>query len=318
MALAIRCVDLKKTYSGKPPVEAVRGIDLAVEEGECFGVLGPNGAGKTTTIEMLEGLLPPTAGEIEILGIRWRDDAEAIRHRIGITLQETRFSDKLTVLETVTLFRNFYRRGIEPAAAIARVSLQDKTRTWIKNLSGGQKQRLAVAIALVGDPDLLFLDEPTTGLDPHSRRDVWDIISECRRQGRTTVLTTHYMEEAERLCDRIAIVDHGRVIALGSPPQLIAQLGGEHVIEFSLKSALEPQVDPAAWCNLPAVIDCRYENGAIRLNVTEPHVALPALLGRLAERQWQLASLITRQASLDDVFVALAGHEFEPAEETAE
>lgn len=314
MPLAIRCRELKKTYDGKPPVEAVRGLDLAVEEGECFGVLGPNGAGKTTTVEMLEGLLQPTGGEIEILGMRWEKQSDSIRQRIGISLQETKFSDKLTVRETLRLFRSFYHRGIEAEAAIAKVSLEEKTNTWYRELSGGQKQRLAVAAALIGDPVLLFLDEPTTGLDPISRRQLWDIILDCRRQGRTTVLTTHYMEEAERLCDRVAIVDQGRVIALGSPRELIARLGGDHVVEFSLSEADRSLVAADAWNELPAVTCSRLEGEAIHLSVTEPHVAIPALLARLAERNGRLASLTTRHASLDDVFVALTGRQFEPTE----
>lgn len=313
---AIHCTDLRKTYHGKPPVDAVRGVDLEVREGECFGVLGPNGAGKTTTIEMLEGLIAPTSGTIEILGMRWSDQANAIQQRIGISLQETRFSDKLTVRETVTLFRSFYQTGIEHTEAIARVELQEKADTWVKNLSGGQRQRLAVAVALVGDPEILFLDEPTTGLDPHSRRQVWEIVAAWRRQGRTTVLTTHYMEEAERLCDRVAIIDHGRLFALGSPKELIAQLGGEHVIEFSLQSSEAMTLPADSWLELPAVTGCRYENDAIHLSVAEPHVALPALLEKLAERNWHLASLTTRHASLDDVFVVLTGRQFEPEEET--
>src|SRR3954454_22931530 len=221
MPHAIVCRQLVKRYDGKPPVEAVRGLDLTVEEGECFGLLGPNGAGKTTTLEVIEGLLDATSGDVEVLGMKWRTNAAEIRERIGISLQETRLSDKLTVRETVTLFRSFYREGIDPDEAIRRVSLEEKTGSWIVKLSGGQKQRLAVACALVGDPQLLFLDEPTTGLDPQSRRMLWDVILAFKEQGGSVLLTTHYMDEAERLCDRVGVMDHGKMIALGKPNELI-------------------------------------------------------------------------------------------------
>src|SRR2546422_7076354 len=234
MATSIRCTNLFKRYEGKQPVEAVCGLDLAVESGECFGLLGPNGAGKTTTIEIIEGLLEPTSGDVAVLGMHWGKHEDQIRQRIGISLQETRLSEKLSVMETLTLFRSFYRRGLEPDEAMRRVSLDEKASAWVGKLSGGQKQRLAVACALVGDPDLLFLDEPTTGLDPQSRRQVWEIVRDLRRRGRTTLLTTHYMDEAERLCDRVAGGDHGRGIALGTPSELIASLKGEHVVEFAV------------------------------------------------------------------------------------
>jgi ABC-2 type transport system ATP-binding protein len=316
MNAVIHCENLVKTYDGKPPVEAVRGLNLAVLEGECFGLLGPNGAGKTTTIEIIEGLLAPTSGEVAVLGRHWGrgEDDDAIRQRIGISLQETKLSDKLTVRETIRLFRSFYRNGLEPEEALRRVALTEKGDSWVVKLSGGQRQRLAVACALVGDPHLLLLDEPTTGLDPQSRRQLWDIIRDIRTQGRTVLLTTHYMDEAERLCDRVAIVDHGQVIALGSPAELIARLGGEHMIEFTLKD--NGEFDPATLKDLPSVQSAQKESGQYRLAVRELHVALPALLGRLQQTGEALSGLVTRHVSLEDVFVALTGRHLRD-EETA-
>ena len=304
MPAAIRCADLRKTYASKPPVEALRGLDLVVDEGECFGLLGPNGAGKTTTIEILEGLMDATTGEVEVLGRRWGEHDNAIKNRIGISLQDTRLSEKLSARETLTLFRSFYGQGIEPSRAIALVSLEEKAEARVGKLSGGQKQRLGVACALVGDPELLFLDEPTTGLDPQSRRQLWDIIRGVRERGRTVLLTTHYMDEAERLCDRVAVIDHGKVIALGSPSELIRRLGGEHVIEFSVAG---PEVDPGRFEDVAGVQATLKEGEHVRLTVDEPHVSLPALLERLRESNLQLAGLTTRHGSLEDVFVSLTG-----------
>jgi ABC-2 type transport system ATP-binding protein len=306
MPLAIQCRQLVKRYDGKPPVEAVRGLDLEVHEGECFGLLGPNGAGKTTTLEILEGLLDATGGEVEVLGLHWRTHGHQIRQQIGISLQETRLSDKLTVLETVTLFRSFYKDGIDPDEAIRRVSLEEKVKAWIVNLSGGQKQRLAVACALVGDPRLLFLDEPTTGLDPQSRRQLWDVIGAFKSTGRTVMLTTHYMDEAQRLCDRVAIVDHGKVIALGTPAELIHQLGGENIVDFQLAAGGDRIAD-ADFEALPSVQSVHRDGESYRLAVEQPHLALPALLVLLQSRGSSLASLTTRHATLEDVFVSLTG-----------
>ena len=213
---------LKKSYGD---VVAVDGLDLEMKVGECFGLIGPNGAGKTTTIEICEGLMDRDSGQLEVLGMTWDSDAGRLREKLGIQLQDTQLSEKLTVSETLRLFRSFYVMGREVSDVIDVVALGEKKNARVGTLSGGQKQRLAIACALVGNPELLFLDEPTTGLDPQSRRQLWSLIEDFKSTGRSILLTTHYMDEAEKLCDRVAIVDHGHVIALGSPAELIDSIG---------------------------------------------------------------------------------------------
>ncbi|HSQ58761.1 MAG TPA: ABC transporter ATP-binding protein [Gemmata sp.] len=314
MVPAIRVRGLVKTYPGKPPVEAVCGLDLDVHVGECFGLLGPNGAGKTTTLEIIEGLLDLTAGDVEVLGLRWGHDDAEIRRKIGISLQETRLSDKLTVRETVTLFRSFYPAGPTPDEAIARVGLEEKARAYVDKLSGGQRQRLAVATALVGDPELLFLDEPTTGLDPQSRRSLWDVIRGIKDRGRTVIITTHYMDEAERLCDRVAVIDRGRVIALGTPAELITRVGGEHVIDLILDSGTQARPAREDLMKLPTVQSVHEEGERVTLTAGEPHRALPSLLDLIRENGVKIAGLTTRTATLEDVFVTLTGRHLRDGE----
>jgi ABC-2 type transport system ATP-binding protein len=304
MSTAIQCRDLRKTYDGK--VEAVRGLNLEIFAGECFGLLGPNGAGKTTTIEILEGLLAPTSGEVTILGKSWSKNEREMREWLGISLQETRLSEKLTVRETIELFASFYREPRSSEEVLAQLELTEKADSWVGKLSGGQRQRLAVATALVCNPKILFLDEPTTGLDPQSRRQLWDIIRQFQHNSGTVLLTTHYMDEAERLCDRLAIVDHGEIIAEGSPADLIDRLGGHHVVEFSVSG----NHDGAAlqiWNELPSVESVREGDGMIALNVKQPHLTIPALLDVIGKQGSELRHLTTRQASLEDVFVRLTG-----------
>lgn len=321
---AVHCQNLIKTYPGKPPVEAVRGIDLEIHRGECFGVLGPNGAGKTTTIEIIEGLLPATSGQVHVLGRNWKDSDQEIRQQIGVSLQETKLSDRISVRETLNLFRSFYEQGHSVNACLEMVSLTEKADSWVKNLSGGQKQRLAVATAIVGDPDLLFLDEPTTGLDPTSRRELWEIIQSFRKREKTVMITTHYMEEAERLCDRVAIFDLGKVIALGAPHELISSLGAEHVIEFSAQpesgdNGTAIGSDSLPWLqDLPTVDRVDEIGDQIRLTLEQPHIVLPELMKRLSESRLQMASLTTRHASLEDVFVSLTGRQLSETAEDAE
>jgi len=299
---AIRCRSLVKDYG---TVRAVSGLDLEVRTGECFGLLGPNGAGKTTTVEILEGLLPATSGEVEILGRTWKSDANWLRQRLGISLQETNLADKLTVEETLRVFRSFYDAGPDVNDLLELVSLTDKRRTWYSKLSGGQKQRLAVACALTGDPEILFLDEPTSGLDPQSRRQLWGLIEQFKAAGRTVLLTTHYMDEAQRLCDRVAIVDKGKVIALGTPRELILSLGGTEVVEFTCDTPVQENSIRA----LPGVhaIKCRSDGAS--LTVEQLHKTLPLLLEHFQETGCTLKSLSTHHATLEDVFVSLTGRQ---------
>jgi ABC-2 type transport system ATP-binding protein len=287
------------------PVVAVDGLDLEVRQGECFGMLGPNGAGKTTTVEILEGLLQPDAGDVEVLSERWLGEGHALRARLGVQLQETKFPEKLYVREVIALFRSFYPRGLGVREVLDLVELGEKSDAYVRNLSGGQKQRLSLACALVGDPELVFLDEPTTGLDPQSRRQAWDIVLGLKARGRSVLLTTHYMEEAARLCERVAIVDHGKVIALGTPRELIASLGAEHVVEFALGEGPAPPLD--ALQALPTVEKVAHEDGRWRLTVREVHRAVPALLSALAASGSEATHLTTHHATLEDVFVSLTG-----------
>jgi ABC-2 type transport system ATP-binding protein len=298
---ALRLRGLRKAYGD---VVAVDGVDLEARAGECFALLGPNGAGKTTTIEICEGLLAPDAGTVELLGMDWATSAHRLRQRLGVQLQETQLADKLTVEETLHLFRSFYERGPAVDDVVAMVQLDEKRRSRVGQLSGGQKQRLAIACALVGDPDLLFLDEPTTGLDPQARRQMWQLIEQFKRDGRTIILTTHYMDEAERLSDHVAIMDHGKIIALGTPRELIASIGADHVVEFAASGAA---IDAAVFETLAGVRRARAENGGFQLQVTELHTAVPALLDELDARGIALTELRTHSATLEDVFVTLTG-----------
>ncbi|MDH3455851.1 MAG: ABC transporter ATP-binding protein [Gemmatimonadota bacterium] len=305
---AVLCEGLIKRYGD---VTAVAGLSFEIRRAECFGMLGPNGAGKTTTIEVLQGLLAPDAGAVTVLGMRWDRDERALRQRMGSQLQETKLPEKLSVAEVVRLFRSFYRRGHSVDLVLQRVQLEEKRDAWVSKLSGGQRQRLAVACALVSEPELLFLDEPTTGLDPQSRRQVWNIVSEFRQRGGTVLLTTHYMEEAERLCDRVAVIDHGKIIALGSPQELIATLGADHVVEFAVENGVAIADDQ--YLALPEVSVVSHDAGKTRLTASHVHRVVPALMRLLEAAGAELGELTTHHATLEDVFLSLTGRHLRDA-----
>lgn len=302
--VAVTARGLVKRYGD---VIAVDGIDFVVHRGCCLGVLGPNGAGKTTTIEILEGLKVPDGGAVEVLGRSWKDDAREIQERIGVQLQETEFQEKISVFELLRLFRSFYRDGRDIDEIVRTVGLEEKRDAQIKTLSGGQKQRLAVGCALLNRPEILFLDEPSTGLDPHARRRLWDIVESFKADGGTVVLTTHYMEEAERLADDLIIVDHGRVIARGSPAEIIASLGAESMVRFSLAGSDPRSLSEQDLQGLDGVRSVRYTGAEVTLSVIHTKAVITGLFHLIEKRGLELEDLNTHRPTLEDVFVSLTG-----------
>lgn len=291
---------LEKRYED---VHAVRGVSFSVNEGEVFGLLGPNGAGKTSTIEVLEGLRVPDGGRVSVCGLDPQKNPNELKHEIGAALQSTSLPDKIRVIEAVRLFASFYHRKKRPEELLRRFGLEEKRHAFYHRLSGGQKQRLALAIALVNDPKVLFLDEPTAGLDPQVRREIYDIIEELKRQKKTIVLTTHYIEEAERLCDRVAIVDHGQVIAEGTPRELKQRSAGTTRVEVRLaKATANPSLK-----SLDGVVDAREVDGAYVLHCQRTAPAIVSLVKHLEAERNELVSLEIATPSLEDVFIELTG-----------
>jgi ABC-2 type transport system ATP-binding protein len=292
--------NLTKNYGN---VHALRGVSFEVQEGEVFGLLGPNGAGKTSTVEILEGLRPPDGGIVSVCGLDPQTPGAAFKQEIGAVLQATALPDKLRVGEAISMFASFYKRRRDPTALLKRFGLEEKRNTFYSHLSGGQKQRLALAMSLVNEPRVLFLDEPTAGLDPQVRREIYTIIEELKKERKTILLTTHYIEEAEKLCDRVAIVDQGRVIAQGTPRELKQRSAGTTRIELRLA---RPESD-SALKQLEGVADCRTSDGAYVVHSTRVPQTIVSLVKYLEANGNELASLDIAAPSLEDVFLELTG-----------
>jgi ABC-2 type transport system ATP-binding protein len=301
--MATSILQVENLFKRYGDVEAVRGVSFSVQEGEVFGLLGPNGAGKTSTIEILEGLRNADSGTASVCGFDPQRQADELKHEIGATLQATSLPDKLRTMDALRLFASFYKRGRNAEELLKRFGLEEKRDTFFSKLSGGQKQRLALAMALINDPKVLFLDEPTAGLDPQVRREIYDIVEELRREKKTILLTTHYIEEAERLCDRVAIIDHGKVIALGTPRELRQRSGDKTRIEVKL--ARPVTIDTLK--TLEGVTDAREVDGSYAIHTQRPPQAIVSLVKHLESETNELHSLEIFTPSLEDVFIELTG-----------
>ena len=296
----ISCTDLRKTYG---TVKAVDGVTFEVRQGEIFGLLGPNGAGKTTTVEMLEGLRSPDGGTLEVLGIDVAAHPDDLKERIGVALQTAELYPKLTVVEVLDLFRTFYQRSLPTEQLISFLDLGERRNGRTKELSGGQRQRLAVALALVNDPEVVFLDEPTTGLDPAARRSLWDLIEQLKAQGKTILLTTHYMEEAETLCDRLAIMDHGHIIEMGTVGEVVARRFKERAVQFDRIEGL----DDERLAAMKAVSSVKHDDDVVLLYTSDVPATISDLLEATETLGVEANNLTVRRATLEDVFLDLTG-----------
>ena len=300
-------IEVKDVHKSFKAVQAVRGVDLRIHKGQFVALLGPNGAGKTTLVEMIEGIQKPDAGEISIMGKKWKGNEDELHRVIGISLQETRFIDKLSVSETLALFASFYELGQERVAKIIGiVGLEDKTKSYVVNLSSGQRQRLALGISLLNSPKILLLDEPTTGLDPNARREVWSILLDLKKRSQTSlILTTHYMEEAEQLCDYIIIIDKGKILREGTVQELLDEDHGEKMVEFTLEAAQQPVDIVESDSPLRIEWNSSREKGTVALDHMETE--LPEFLLFLKKKELRLKNLECRRKTLDDLFTSLTG-----------